>query len=477
MADAREQFFSRRFANAVTTLRELIRLDPANPPARYLLVRTLIEDNQARAALQEAEVVEKEYPTQALSHVAVGDAHFRLADFERALASYQEAVKLDANEPRAHLGLGRVLSSDFQFRSAKEHLRTASSLDPKDPDIALALSSVMAPSLEQLKLEEQYANQATYRDPEELEGTKALIGLFRLKGGRRPFVAENLVDGVSVSLEGAPPESVRPSAFVLQVTLNKGEAGKLLVDTGAHGILISSRLGEVSSIERLVPYRLGGLGDAGRAAASLGWADSATIGGKLVVRDCPVIVMDNNVSRMWEGIIGTDVLRDFLISLDFRNNVLRIEKLRQPGGEDYSWDRPAELRPGLTPVRIIEGKLLVKMTVNSRMAYFVLDTGAAQTLIDRGLGEAVSKLKSSRRRIGGISGQAQEVLRSEELLLQFAGIEHRGSLTAVDLTRMSYALGVEIGGLIGCDLLRDVCLTIDYRNGAIRVVHPTEPGA
>ncbi len=470
LADAKERFFSRRFPEATATLREIIRSEPANVAARYWLVRTLIEDNQARQALQEAELAEKECPAEALSRVAAGDARFRLADFDQALAAYQEAVRLNPKEPRAHIGLGRVLLSDFRFKSAKEHFQTALSLDPQDPDIAVALSSVMPRSPEQLKLEEQYADQATYRDPEELEGTKALVSLFKLKGGKRPFVADSPSDAVLLPLEGAPPESLRPSAFVLPVSVNGREPGKLLFDTGAHGILISARMAQGALVERLVPYRLGGLGDAGRAAASLGWADSASVGGKITLRDCPVIITDRKIGRMWEGIIGVDVLRGFLISLDFPNKVVRVERLAQGEADDYSLDRPTSPGPEFTPVRLAEGKLLIKTNVNSRgTAYFVLDTGAGQTLIDRGLAETVSNVKSSRRRVGGISGQVQEVLRSEDLLLQFAALEYRGTLAAVDLRRLSYSLGVEIGGLIGCDILRDVCLTIDCRNGYISV--------
>ncbi len=468
-AEAREQFFSRQFQEAATSLRGLIRTQPANIAARYLLIRTLIEDNQAREALVEAELAEKELPTEALAHVAAGDAHFRLADFDRALAAYQEAARLDPKSSRAHLGWGRVLLSDFRFKSAREHFQTAFSLDPNDPDIALALSSVMPRSLEQLKLEQQYADQATYRDPEELEGTRALNSLFKLKGGRRSFVAESPADQISIGLQGAPPESLRPSAFVLQVSVNNGEPRKLLVDTGAHGILISARLAQDAAVERLVPYRLGGLGDAGRAAAALGWAGSVRVGDELLLHDCPVVVTDKTFSRMWEGIIGGDVLRDFLISLDFPNRELRIERQAESRADEYSWDRPAEADSAATAVRLIEGKLLVETSLNGKATgYFVLDTGAGQTLIDRRLAEEVSKLRSSRRRVGGISGQVHEVLRSEELALKFAGLEYRQSLAAVDLRRLSYALGVEIGGLIGCDLLRDVCLTIDYRNGFIK---------
>ncbi len=476
LADAKGQFFSRHFQEAVATLRELIRSEPANIAARYGLVRTFIEDNQPREALKEAELAERNYPSEALSHVASGDAYFRLADFDRALGAYQEAIKLNPKEARAHLGLGRVLLSDFRFRGAKEHFQTAWTLDPRDPDIALALSSVMARSPEQLELEEHYADQATYRDPEELEGTKALISLFKLKGGRRAFVADRPPETASIRLDGVPPSNLRPSAFVIQVAAGGGGPHKLLVDTGAHGILISARAAEASSIQRLVPYRLAGLGDAGRLPASLGWADSVTLGGKLVLRDCPIIVSEKNASRMWEGIIGADLLREFLITFDFPNNLLRIESLPGPPADEYSRDRPTASRAELTPVRLAEGKLLVKTAINGKgTGYFVLDTGAGQTLIDRGLAESVSKLTSSRRRIGGLSGQVQEVLRSEDLVLQAAGLEYRGRLTAVDLRSLSYALGVEIGGMIGCDILRDVCLSIDYRNGFIRAVRSPEP--
>jgi len=475
LATAKDYFFSRRLDAAQETLRAMITADPGNLPARYLLVRSLIESNQPEAALKEAQVAAERAPSEAVASVALGDARFRLGEFEAALAAYREALRLNPRHPRAALGVGRVLLSDFRFKSAKEYFTTALALDPRDADIALAMSSVMVRSAAQLALEDQFVSAATYRDREELDGTKAFISLFSLKHSAQPFVPLNRPEAATVKLEAVPPYTTLPTAFLLPLSINNGEPRKLLLDTGAHGVLISSRLAQLDGIESQVPYRLGGLGGKGRLPSSLGWADTFKIG-EIRLGGGPVIVTETPVAPMWEGIIGTDVLRDFLLTFDFPNNSLRIEKHSESGAEPYSWDRASEARPGFTLLRLAEGKLLVPATINGRtISHFILDTGAARNLIDRKLGQSISKLTSTRRKIQGVSGQVEEVLKSEELVLDFGGIRHRESLMAVDLSEVSYALGVEVGGVIGCSVLRDLCVTVDYHNGMARFQREAKP--
>ncbi len=460
LSQAREHFQSRRFEEAAAQLRTILVAAPDNLPARYLLVHTLIEANQPELALREAEAAVEQARSESLSHVSLGDARFRLGDFEGAFATYSEAVRLNALEPRAALGLGRILFSDFRFKSAKEQFQRAFSLDEQDPDIALAVSSVLPWSKARLDLEDQFVAGATYRDPEELEGTRAFISLFRRKAGSRPFAFESQPENLQLELESVPPYSMIPTGFLLPVSINRGEPRKLLVDTAAHGIVISSRFAGLDSIQSFVPYRLGGLGDQGRTPASLGWADTIGIG-EIALRDCPIIITDKPVGQMWQGIIGTDVLRSYLVVLDFPDAALRFRKHSEDVAEEYSWDRLEKPGPGFVQLRLVESKLLIPVRINRRSeAYFVLDTGAGRSLIDRKLGERVSNLTPSRRRIQGLSGQVEEALKTEELFVEFGGLERCASLVAVDLSRVSYALGVEIGGLIGCDFLRDVCLTI-----------------
>jgi tetratricopeptide (TPR) repeat protein len=466
---ANRDFYSRRFAEAKQTLRKLIADNPTDARARYLLVRTLIEENSAGAALGEAEIAITTCGRQALAQVALGDASYRCAKFQQADVAYQEALRLDPANPRAHLGVGRVRLSEFRLKTALQHLRRAMALDPKDPDIAIALASALAPSREQLALEERWADGATFRDPEERVGTKALLSLAKLKSAGRPFVAVSSPQSVSIPLRGVRRHPRLPAlAFLLPVSINGGPPRDLLLDTGAHGLVISSRLAGLDGVEGLVPYRLSGLGDQGRIETQLGWAGSVRVG-EVELKGGPVIITQQRIGSAWEGIVGADVLSDFLIALDFPNSMARLTRLESADEANPS-DRNPNARPGYTPVRLIERKLMVDVTVGGEKASFVLDTGSTETLISQNLAGRVTALTASGRRTQGLSGQTQAAYSTGEITLEFLGAKRRGAgLTALDLSRLSHSMGVEVGGLLGCDAWRRYVLTIDYRNGFVRI--------
>ncbi len=468
---AREDFRARRFMGARAQLTALIAREPGNTDARYLVVRTFIEENIPDEALREAEVAIQQCPRDATAHTALGDALYRLGDFDKAAVAYEEALRLNSQDARAHLGLGRVLLTDFRFKSGREHLESAQRLSPHDPDVASALASVLPRSPAQLDLEEQYAIGATYRNPEEVEANKALISLFRVKGGRQPFVLQDPPDQLSLRLRGVRMGvNGPPSAFVLAVAVNAGEPHNLLVDTAAHGLLISSRMAARSGVTPLLAYRLGGLGNQGRMPASLGWAESATIG-DLRLSDCPVIITDKKVGPRWDGIIGTDVFREFLITLDFPGRSLRLEKLPPRKDDEFAYDRSAVDRSGFARVRFLGWKLLARTGLNGGVsANFVIDTGASERLIAQRTAQKITTLIPSRRGIRGISGDVGQTLQAENVVLQFPGLQRTPeTMLAVDMTGLSYALGTELGGLIGCPQLADASLTIDYREGLVKI--------
>ena len=469
--DAEQDFKARRFVAAKSKLRDRIAHEPADGAARYLLVRALIEENHPNDALEEAGTAVRDCPRHALAHTALGDARYRLGEFDQARAAYEDALRINPKEARAHLGLGRVLLTDFRFKSARDHFRAAHDITPADPDAAGALASVLPGSPTKLALEEQYVNGATYRDPEEVEANRALTVLSRIKRAKRTYVVEDSPRTVSLKLRGVRTLTNGPlSAFVLPVRINASGPHNLLVDSAAHGILISARIARLSGVAALVPYRLGGLGDRGRMSASLGWADTVSLG-DLRLRDCPVIISDKRIGPRWDGIIGTDVLRDFLITLDFPGRTLRLEKLPTRKGDEYSHDRPTPGRPGFTPVRTIGWKLLARTAINGRLtAHFIIDTGASEGLIGQETAKPVATVTPTRRRIKGVSGAVTQLLQAENVSLDFLGL-HRTpeTMLAVDLAGLSYAVGTEIGGLIGCPQIADTRLTIDYQQGLVKL--------
>jgi Flp pilus assembly protein TadD len=249
LGSIKEDFLSRRFSEAEAKLRQLLEKEPGDVSAAYLLVRTLIEDNRPEEALVVAESAREQCSSCPLVHVAVGDAKYRKGEFQAASASYQEATQLNRREARALLGLGLILTSEFQFKAARRHLREALELDPDDPDIADALASTLAHGPEKIALQQRYAALATYRDPLELAAQRARLELLRSREAKPPLSLsrapeEMVLPLVSVRNRAHAP----PIAVLLPVSINGREPRNLLVDSGAHGLLISSRYAREDSV-------------------------------------------------------------------------------------------------------------------------------------------------------------------------------------------------------------------------------------
>jgi len=101
---------------------------------------------------------------------------------------------------------------------------------------------------------------------------------------------------------------------------------------------------------------------------------------------------------------------------------------------------------------------------------FVLDTGAASTLISRDLAAAVSNLnRDDKTALRGLNGRVGDVYQTGNLALEFAGFEQKNlGMTAFDTWELSHRLGTEISGFLGLPVLDLFTLTIDYRDGLVK---------
>ncbi|MEZ5333051.1 MAG: aspartyl protease family protein [Thermoanaerobaculia bacterium] len=128
---------------------------------------------------------------------------------------------------------------------------------------------------------------------------------------------------------------------------------------------------------------------------------------------------------------------------------------------------------GWTPIRVWRGDVLVDTRVNGdRSAWFLLDTGAQFNLLDAGLAAEIVQLKRyTQLGLRGFSGEVQEVYQAQQRVdLAFAGLQQgNDGILAMDLSGLSSSMGVEIGGVLGYEVLRHLDLAIDYRNALVRL--------
>jgi len=189
-------------------------------------------------------------------------------------------------------------------------------------------------------------------------------------------------------------------------------------------------------------------------------------------RDAVISVADQSFVGIEDGLIGSNMLGEFLITLDFAGGKLRLDPL--PGyhpGEEFADRTISPQMESWTRVFRFGHLLLVPArvgTATNRM--FVLDTGAANTLISYGLAAEVSKLnRDDKTALRGLNGKVGDVYQTGNLMLEFAGFEQKNlGMTAFDTWELSHRLGTEISGFLGLPVLNLFTLTIDYRDGLVK---------
>jgi len=131
--------------------------------------------------------------------------------------------------------------------------------------------------------------------------------------------------------------------IILPVTFNGHITAPMLMDTGAPGMHISTRLAEELGIigdgDSELKVMIGGIG--GKTPAIFTIIDSISVGG-IETRFIPTYVSDTDFQN-FEGLIGMDFMANYSVSIDTRNRVVVFEERPQnadmPGGRDEAWWR------------------------------------------------------------------------------------------------------------------------------------------
>lgn len=111
---------------------------------------------------------------------------------------------------------------------------------------------------------------------------------------------------------------------------------------------------------------------------------------------------------------------------------------------------------------------IVKVTLNGKTAYFVLDSGSDVSLLHKSdaFDYAFSPKKRATKSIIGVSGGNQPLYEAPDIVLKMAGHNLQTQFYATDLSTVVEALtistGIAVSGIIGIDLMRKYGFEIDY---------------
>jgi tetratricopeptide (TPR) repeat protein len=443
----------------------------AAPEATLDLARKALLNEGVATAWKLAEQALSEAPASAAVREFRGEVLFRRGDFTQAESEFRAALKLDPNFALAWWGLARLAESSSLHKTAAQYYDRAYELNPKDPRIFRDRALRLTGPQHIQALEKYVAMADPSRNQPELEDLRQHIQLDRALNGRRIFTLATPYDKTEIPLTPQVSEATHMRIYCLDVKIN-GTPLTLQLDTGASGILIPYRAADRAAVVRLADATFGGFGDNLKSPHGYhGIAEHLRIG-TVEFRDALIKVSNQEAVGTADGLIGSDVFSQFLVTLDFASKKLRLNPLPgyQPSDEELH-DRviSPDLRD-FVPVFRFGHLLLVPTRVNeSREVLFVLDTGSAKTLISYEMAGQVGKINlDARTRINGINGQVADVYQTGDLFLQFAGFRQKNlGMTAFNMWDQSRRLGTEVSGFLGLPLLNLFTLTIDYRDGLV----------
>ncbi len=501
LGEARVFYRKGDFDGAIAKYQEFLKDHPRSPDAYAGIVRVHLKQKNVDLAAKAAEQGMAQ-STSPRMRVARAELWFRQGKIAEAEKEWVDVVNSGYPEARAYLGLSRQRTALAMYKSAKHMIDKAHELDPDDPDIEEQWMDTLSRSERVKYLEASLAGENNWNADQRADVASYLDYLKeRAKQKSNPCRLVSNVTATETSLVRLLEDPQHLRGYGLAVSLN-GRKSALMLDTGSSGILVKRSIAERAGISKITETKVVGLGKKGRRNAYVGIADSIKIG-DLEFRNCPVEVMESRNVAGEDGLIGSDVLEDFLVELDFPNEKLRLSRLpKRPGeteqklslkSEDNDSDNDSDANPAdaqnapppssgpqdrfiapdmksYTPVFRFGHQLLVPTTIGDvPYKLFILDTGSLVNFISPAAAREVTKVHGDYDTIvEGISGRVDKVYSANKAVLTFGHLKQENQdITAIDTKPISDSIGTEVSGFLGFVMLRMLDIKIDYRDALI----------
>jgi len=208
------------------------------------------------------------------------------------------------------------------------------------------------------------------------------------------------------------------------------------------------------------------MGAGGRGiSVRVGQARSISVGGS-EVENAKVGIVKTLPKCIGQGVIGHDFLRKYVLTIDYRHNKLTFAEPEEYRGDDQFPHTSMPLRLA-RPDRPL---ILVDVLVNARKTYpFILDTGASQTVVSPLLAGQMGILSTREDAIigaGGVVGSFAGRLKS--LRIGDASLGGVPVIVSDIFSQLIQAVGTDMDGILGYNVLRRFKLIIDYPNARIQ---------
>lgn len=519
--DALKLYRTGHFDDAAAKYQTVIQQDAKSGDAYAGLARCLLKEQKISDALEVARKGVAEVPGSPAAHTALGEVLFRKGEMHDADVEWVTAANSTHPDARAFLGISRVENAMSLYAKAKKSIDRAHDLDPEDPEIRRRWLSTLRRS-EQIRELERYMAGITNDDEKTRYGLERSLELLKAREdqpARSCKLVNDNVQHTETRLERMLIDPTHLHGYGLRVDVN-GQTARLLLDTGASGLLINKKMAERASVKPLVKTRISGVGDKGDVGGYVGYADSIKVGG-LEFQNCLVEVSEKRSVVEDDGLIGADVFSHFLVGIDFPDEKLILGELpkrpdeqlrpitldtsdpdetstgpedREAEGSSKSASENPVAKPSLGPkdryiapemkdytaVFRFGHSLLIPTQIGSAPPkLFLIDTGAFANMISSDAAKEVTKIHGdSHMHVRGISGSVNQVNSADKVVIQFARFrQENDDLVSFDLTPISRGTGTEVSGILGFAMLRMLNVKIDYRDGLVDFDYKPNPWA
>lgn len=516
LAEARDLYRKGSFDQALARYNEILKSDPQSGDAYAGIIRCYLKQDKVHEADDALQKGLQANPANLDLKVAEGELLFRQGEIPEAGKLFDEVIATppDPAQPnaplnaRAYFGSARVAAASAMY--AREHIfiTRAHSLDSSDPEIRKLWMQTLS-SGDRIHSLEDYLAQPNNDDEDTRHRLRERLDFLKASQSARSASCRLASDVTNTRTTMVPLAlSSGFQANGLAVTIN-GKASRLLLDTGASGILISSKLASQAGLKSISDLRIGGVGDKLDSPAHLAYADSVKIG-EMEFRNCPLYVVDRMPSTE-DGIIGTDVFANFLIELDFPSSSVILSQLPPREGEaptkgslntirDESASEPEakpsseastsslssryedryvapEMHSYVQAYRLGHYFLIPTKINENSDKLFLLDTGAFDNTITPAAAEEVTKIhRAPKADVRGMNGGVKKVYVAERVTLDFGHLRQTvPNIVSIDMSRVSRAAGTEISGTLGMVMLQMLTIRMDYRDALVDFRYTQKP--
>jgi tetratricopeptide (TPR) repeat protein len=465
-------------------------------PSMVGLVRVLIAQGKLPDALALATKYNQENPNDPQLLDALGEVRFRRGEVDEAAMAFNAAQRIDPCLGISHYEVSRYLELSGMYAGAQRQLDLAHALSPANDEIATHWrESHAAP----LSPEQRLASmKARLSEPnltdEQKDGLNT--GIKALETRQRSD-CQMVTPVASAKFDILPLADGPNNVFAdgLEVSFN-GKKRHMEIDTGASGLLLNRAVAKAAGLVPEYRIRAGGIGDSGPTGAYVTRVDSIKIG-NLEFKNCIVQVLEQKSSLDIDGLIGLDVFRDYAVTLDTPAREVRLAPLprratdpapqppalRTTGEDDLTVSeadaaRDRYIAPEMkdwTQVFRYDHFLIFPTRIgNTALKLFIMDTGANVGMITPGAAREVTHVSSadSDMRVKGISGEVMKVMAADDINLAFGHVQqHIPYMYTYDSSLLSRSAGVEISGLIGYSTLKELVISIDYRDNLVNILY------